>query len=119
MTKIIVQKFGGTSVGSVERIDAVADIIADASKTAKIVSPEIHVWFTTLEVEKLSETNKSNFPPNGRNPKFCPLDKVSWTSTLHSGYKKDIEELKIMIISPELLLSIESNIKALIKIYKE
>jgi aspartate kinase len=37
MTKIIVQKFGGTSVGSVERIDAVADIIADASKTAKIV----------------------------------------------------------------------------------
>ena len=37
MTKIIVQKFGGTSVGSVERIDAVANIIADASKTAKIV----------------------------------------------------------------------------------
>ena len=43
--------------------------------------------FTNIPLlEKLSETNKSNFPPSGRNPKFCPLNKVSWTSTLHSGY---------------------------------
>ena len=37
MSEIIVQKFGGTSVGSVERIDAVAEIIIDASKTNNIV----------------------------------------------------------------------------------
>ena len=37
MTEIIVQKFGGTSVGSVERIDAVAEIIKEASKSKKII----------------------------------------------------------------------------------
>ena len=37
MTEIIVQKFGGTSVGSVERIDAVAKIIKEASKSKKII----------------------------------------------------------------------------------
>ena len=30
MSEIIVQKFGGTSVGSVERIDAVAEIVKNA-----------------------------------------------------------------------------------------
>ena len=37
MTEIIVQKFGGTSVGSVERINAVAEIIKEASKSKKII----------------------------------------------------------------------------------
>ena len=37
MLDIIVQKFGGTSVGSVERIDAVADIIKNASLSEKII----------------------------------------------------------------------------------
>jgi len=37
MTEIIVQKFGGTSVGTVERIDAVAEIIKEASKSTNIV----------------------------------------------------------------------------------
>ena len=37
MSNIIVQKFGGTSVGSVERIDAVANIIKNASKDQKII----------------------------------------------------------------------------------
>ena len=32
MSEIIVQKFGGTSVGSVERIGIVANIVAEASK---------------------------------------------------------------------------------------
>ena len=36
MSEIIVQKFGGTSLGSVERIDAVAEIIKKASKKNKI-----------------------------------------------------------------------------------
>ena len=36
MTEIIVQKFGGTSVGSVERIDAVAEIIKETSISKKI-----------------------------------------------------------------------------------
>ena len=37
MSDIIVQKFGGTSVGSVDRIDAVADIIKNAAKEQKII----------------------------------------------------------------------------------
>ena len=37
MNEIIVQKFGGTSVGSIERIDAVAEIIKKASKSKKII----------------------------------------------------------------------------------
>tara|TARA_B100001027_G_scaffold151503_1_gene106332 strand:- start:171 stop:1385 length:1215 start_codon:yes stop_codon:yes gene_type:complete len=37
MSEIVVQKFGGTSVGSVERIDSVAEIIKNASKSNKIV----------------------------------------------------------------------------------
>ena len=37
MSDIIVQKFGGTSVGSVERIDAVAEIIKSASLTERII----------------------------------------------------------------------------------
>ena len=37
MSEIIVQKFGGTSVGSVDRIDAVAEIIKKASKRNKII----------------------------------------------------------------------------------
>ena len=37
MSEIIVQKFGGTSVGTVERINAVADIIKKSSKSNKII----------------------------------------------------------------------------------
>ena len=37
MSNIIVQKFGGTSVGSVERIDAVAEIIKNASLSERII----------------------------------------------------------------------------------
>ena len=37
MSDIIVQKFGGTSVGSVERIDAIADIIINAAKSNKVI----------------------------------------------------------------------------------
>ncbi len=37
MNEIIVQKFGGTSVGSLERIDAVAEIIKKASESKKII----------------------------------------------------------------------------------
>ena len=37
MSEIIVQKFGGTSVGTVERINAVADIVKNSSKSNKII----------------------------------------------------------------------------------
>ena len=37
MSEIIVQKFGGTSVGSVDRIDVVAEIIKKASKSQQII----------------------------------------------------------------------------------
>ncbi len=37
MSDIIVQKFGGTSVGSIDRIDAVAEIIKNVSKSQRII----------------------------------------------------------------------------------
>ena len=37
MSEIVVQKFGGTSVGTVDRIDSVAETIKNASKSNKIV----------------------------------------------------------------------------------
>ena len=37
MSEIIVQKFGGTSVGSDERINAVANIIKNATKENKVI----------------------------------------------------------------------------------
>ena len=37
MSDIIVQKFGGTSVGSIDRIDAVAEIIKNVSKSHRII----------------------------------------------------------------------------------
>ena len=37
MSDIIVQKFGGTSVGTVERIDAVAEIIKKTSQDNRVV----------------------------------------------------------------------------------
>ena len=37
MSEIVVQKFGGTSVGTVDRIDSVAEIIKNASKSNRIV----------------------------------------------------------------------------------
>ena len=37
MSEIIVQKFGGTSVGSVERIESVAEIVKNASDSNKVI----------------------------------------------------------------------------------
>ena len=79
MTKIIVQKFGGTSVGSVERIDAVADIIADASKTAKIV---VVVSAMAGETNKLVNLAK-NFSENPDKREFDAL--VSTGETVSSA----------------------------------
>ena len=55
MSEIIVQKFGGTSVGSVERIDAVAEIIKNASKTNSLV---VVVSAMGGETNKLIELSK-------------------------------------------------------------
>ena len=55
MSDIIVQKFGGTSVGSVERIDAVAEIIKNAS-----ISNQVIVVVSAMggETNKLIELSK-------------------------------------------------------------
>ena len=55
MTEIIVQKFGGTSVGSVERIDAVAEIIKEASKSKKIIVVVSAMGGETNRLVKLSK----------------------------------------------------------------
>jgi len=55
MSDIIIQKFGGTSVGSVERIDIVAEIIKNASKLNKLV---VVVSAMGGETNKLIELSK-------------------------------------------------------------
>ena len=55
MSDIIIQKFGGTSVGSVERIDIVAEIIKNASKLNK---PIVVVSAMSGETNKLIELSK-------------------------------------------------------------
>ena len=55
MSDIIVQKFGGTSVGSIERIDAVAEIIKNASKYNQVI---VVVSAMSGETNKLIELSK-------------------------------------------------------------
>ena len=55
MSKIIVQKLGGTSVGSVERIDAVAEIIKNASKSNDIIVVVSAMGGETNKLIKLSK----------------------------------------------------------------
>ncbi len=69
MSEIIVQKFGGTSVGSVERIDAVADIIKNASQSNKIV---VVVSAMAGETNKLVNLAK-NFSENPNKREFDAL----------------------------------------------
>ena len=58
MSKIIVQKFGGTSVGSVERIDAVAEIIKNASKSNEIIVVVSAMGGETNKLIKLQKIDK-------------------------------------------------------------
>ena len=79
MSEIIVQKFGGTSVGSVDRIDAVAEIIKKASKKNRII----------VVVSAMSgETNKLVHLANhfGKNPDKREFDAlVSTGETISSA----------------------------------
>ena len=64
MKNIIVQKFGGTSVGSTERIAHVAKIIEAASKTSKVI---VVVSAMSGETDRLIELSKSfSSTPNKR-----------------------------------------------------
>ena len=64
MKNIIVQKFGGTSVGSTERIAHVAKIIEAASKTSKVI---VVVSAMSGETDRLIELSKSfSSSPNKR-----------------------------------------------------
>ena len=69
MNEIIVQKFGGTSVGSVERIDAVAEIVKNASQSNKIV---VVVSAMAGETNKLVNLAK-NFSENPNKREFDAL----------------------------------------------
>ena len=69
MSEIIVQKFGGTSVGSVERIDAVAEIVKNASQSNKIV---VVVSAMAGETNKLVNLAK-NFSENPNKREFDAL----------------------------------------------
>ena len=78
MSEIIVQKFGGTSVGSVDRIDAVAEIIKKASKRNKII----------VVVSAMSgETNKLVNLANhfGENPDRREFDALVSTCLLYTS----------------------------------
>ena len=69
MSEIIVQKFGGTSVGAVERIDAVAEIVKNASQSNKIV---VVVSAMAGETNKLVNLAK-NFSENPNKREFDAL----------------------------------------------
>jgi len=79
MSDIIVQKFGGTSVGSVERIDAVAEIIKNAS-----ISNQVIVVVSAMggETNKLIELSK-HFGENPNKREFDAL--VSTGETVSSA----------------------------------
>ena len=79
MSDIIIQKFGGTSVGSVERIDIVAEIIKNASKLNKLV---VVVSAMGGETNKLIELSKYF----GKNPDKREFDAlVSTGETVSSA----------------------------------
>ena len=63
MSNIIVQKFGGTSVGSEERITAVAKIVKEASKNNPIV---VVVSAMSGETNRLIKLAKSLIKDKGR-----------------------------------------------------
>ena len=69
MSEIIVQKVGGPSVGSVERIDAVAEIVKNASQSNKIV---VVVSAMAGETNKLVNLAK-NFSENPNKREFDAL----------------------------------------------
>ena len=69
MSEIIVQKVGGTSGGSVERIDAVAEIVKNASQSNKIV---VVVSAMAGETNKLVNLAK-NFSENPNKREFDAL----------------------------------------------
>ena len=79
MSEIIVQKFGGTSVGTVERIDAVADIIKDASKSNDVI---VVVSAMGGETNKLIELSR-HFGENPDKREFDAL--VSTGETVSSA----------------------------------
>ena len=79
MSEIIVQKFGGTSVGSVDRIDAVAEIIKKASKRNKII-----VVVSAMSGETNRLVNLANY--FGENPDKREFDAlVSTGETISSA----------------------------------
>ena len=79
MSEIIVQKFGGTSVGTVKRIDAVADIIKDASKSNDVI---VVVSAMGGETNKLIELSR-HFGENPDKREFDAL--VSTGETVSSA----------------------------------
>tara|TARA_B100001175_G_scaffold302037_1_gene295719 strand:+ start:1442 stop:2656 length:1215 start_codon:yes stop_codon:yes gene_type:complete len=79
MSDIIVQKFGGTSVGSVERIDAIADIIINAAKSNKVI---VVVSAMAGETNKLVSLAK-NFGENPDKREFDAL--ISTGETVSSA----------------------------------
>ena len=79
MSEIIVQKFGGTSVGSVDRIDAVAEIIKKAS-----LSQQIIVVVSAMSGETNKLVNLANH--FGKNPDKREFDAlVSTGETISSA----------------------------------
>lgn len=64
MSEIIVQKFGGTSVGSDERINAVANIIKNATKESKVIVVVSAMSGETNRLIKLAKSFSDN--PNRR-----------------------------------------------------
>ena len=62
--KIIVLKFGGTSVGSIQRIKKVAKIIKSYSRKYKVIVLSSAISGTTNKLINMSKKISENFPDN-------------------------------------------------------
>ena len=62
--KIIVLKFGGTSVGSIQRIKKISKIIKSYSKKYKVIVLSSAMSGTTNKLINMSKNISQNFPDN-------------------------------------------------------
>ena len=62
--KIIVLKFGGTSIGSIQRIKKVSKIIKSYSKKYKVIVLSSAMSGTTNKLINMSKQISENFPDN-------------------------------------------------------
>ena len=97
--KIIVLKFGGTSVGSIQRIKKVSKIIKSYSKKYRVIVLSSAISGTTNKLINMSKKISVNFPDN----EFLCIDN---NNKVKIQYTNELDEKKlIMFIAKKLKLN--------------